>query len=142
MTGPLLEKWVEDRAKQRLVIEPSYLDSEYPAHGVASACASGWRSVTLGSGSLLLSIPSSRWFKPRMLWITNMNTAVQEIWLYLTDSAAAASATIGGFIVEPRTTNLFAMDCITLGGGDIYESCLVGSTVVRIAGILVSSGPE
>jgi len=137
-----LENWVEDKARQRVLREMSVIESEWPAH-TGSACASGYlQSVTTESCPLLLSVPSSRWFKPRMLWVCNNETQYNKILLYTGGSnTGAVSATIGEFWLGPREAQFLAIDCITVGG-DIHVSALTNSISLRIAGILLNSGPE
>lgn len=135
-----IESWVEDKARQRLVRDMSVIESEWPAH-TGSALASGFRVPTSESCSILLSVPSSRWFKPRMLWVKNNNTQMNELNFYTLGSADDASATLGGLWIGPRETQFIALDGLTVGQ-DLWVSCLVGSCEVRIAGILVKSGPE
>lgn len=140
MAGPFMETWVEDKARQRIVRDIAVIESEYPAH-TGTALASGFRVPTSESCSILISVPSSRWFKPRMMWITNKNTVMNELNFYTLGSAGDASATLGGLWIGPRETQFIAFDGITLGQ-DLWVSCLVASTEVRITGILVNSGPE
>ena len=134
-----IQKWVEDKARDRVIQEVGVIESEWPAH-TGSAIASGFRTPTSESCSILLSIPSSKWFKPRMLWVDNENTIINRIYLYV--GSQGASASIGGLWIGPRETQFIALDGITCGGDDVYVSCLVASVHVRIAGILVESGPE
>lgn len=136
-----LENWVMDTARSRLVREESLVQSEYPAHS-GSAVASGFLAPTSASASILLSIPSSRWFKPRTLIINNNNTAQNQVYLYGGGSAASCSATICGIWISPRATDFVALDGITVGGCDLYASALLGSIELRVAGVLLKSGPE
>lgn len=136
-----LEKWVEDTARQRIVREESVIQSEYPAH-TGSAAASGFCIPNSGSASLLLSVPSSRWFKPRTLWIHNMTAIQTEIRFYTVGSAADASATLGGIWIGPRETGLIALDGITVGDDLWAENVSGTSCMVRVTGILLESGPE
>ena len=138
-----LENWVEDTARNRLVREESPIQSEWPAHS-GSAIASGFLAPAAASGSLLMSVPSSRWFKPKSLWLTNNNTVINQVNLYVAGSAASCSATIGGIWMQPRETAFIDLGIggVTVGGGDIYASTLAASMEIRIAGILLASGPE
>lgn len=135
-----LESWVMDTARGRKVREESAIQSEWPAHST-SGVASGYRTPASASCSILMSVPSSRWFKPRMLIVDNENIAQNRINLYLYGSATDASASIFGLWVEQRVTEFIALDGLTVGG-DIWVSCLLASCHVRIAGILLASGPE
>jgi len=137
-----LENWVEDKARNRIVREIGPLQSEWPAH-TGSAVASGYlASLELGSCACLLSVPSSRWFKLRTLWITNNNAVMNKILLYTGGSNVGdVSGSLGEIWVGPRTTEFIAIDGITFGG-DLHASCLVESIGIRVAGILLSSGPE
>lgn len=134
-----IENWVEDKARGRIVREMDAIESEWPAH-TGSAIASGFRTPTSESCSILLSIPSGMWFKPRTLWVDNENTVMNRIYLYV--GSQGASGSIGGLWIQPRDTQFIALDGITCGGEDIYVSCLAASVHVRIAGILIESGPE
>ncbi len=135
-----MDKWVMDLARGRKVREESQIQSEWPAHST-SGVASGYRTPASASCSLLMSVPSSRWFKPRMLVVDNENTNINRINLYLYGSAADASASIFGMWIGDRATEFVALDGLTVGG-DIWVSCLLASCHVRIAGILLGSGPE
>lgn len=136
-----VEKWVEDTARQRLVREESAIQSEYPAH-TGSAMASGFCIPNSGSCSILLSIPSSRWFKPRTLWIHNRENAGTELQFFTAGSAADASATIGGIWLGPRETQFVALDGLTVGQ-DLWAMNVSGaSALIRVAGMLLNSGPE
>lgn len=136
-----LENWVTDSARDRVVREESQIQSEWPAHS-GSAVASGFRAPTVGSASILLAIPSSRWFKPRTLWLNNNNNQANLVNLYVGGSAGDASATIGGIHINGIETQFVALDCFTVGGADIYCSALLGSIEMRIGGLLFESGPE
>lgn len=134
-----IELWVRDQARGRTVPDTGIIESEWPAH-VGTAIASGFRTPTSESCSILLSIPSACWFKPRTLWVDNENTIMNRIYLYAGSQGSAAS--IGGLWIGPRETQFIALDGITIGGTDLYVSCLVASVHVRVAGILIQSGPE
>lgn len=138
-----IQKWVEDKARGRIVQETGVVESEWPAH-TGSATASGYyfySGAVSESAVLLLSVPSSRWFKPRMLWVKNNNTVINELAFYEAGSAASCSATIQGLWIGPRETEFIALDGITIGG-DMWMSGFVASCAVRVAGVLVNSGPE
>lgn len=135
--GGLIQRWVQDLARGRSVKEESIFQSEYPTNAT-SGVASGFRIPTSESCSILLSIPANKWFRPRMLWVDNMNTQMNRIALYVLGSGASASATIGGLWIGPRETEFIAMDGLNVGG-DIYVSCLVASCAVRVAGVLIDS---
>lgn len=140
MPPQLLSRWVNDSARDRDVKEISPIQSEWPAHST-SGVASGYRYPDAGSASILLSCPSSRWFKARTLWLDNYGANLDRIVLYVGGSAASCSATIGGFWVAQKSTELIAIDTITVGG-DIWASGNLGSIAIRIGGILLASGPE
>lgn len=138
-----IQKWVEDKARGQITQEVGVIESEWPAH-TGSATASGYyfySGAVSESAVLLLSVPSSRWFKPRMLWINNMHNLANELTFYEMGSAASCSATIQGLRMLPQTTEFIAMDGITIGG-DMWMSGLLDSIAVRVTGILVNSGPE
>ena len=135
-----IEKWVEDTARHRIIREIGTLESEWPAHG-GSGVESGFCTPDSESCSILLSIPSSRWFKPRFLWVDNRSNVKSRITLYVTASAADASATIGGIWIGARETAFIALDGITVGT-DIWVTADDEPISVRIAGILLNSGPE
>lgn len=136
-----LEKWVEDSARGRVTREISPIQSEWPAH-TGSALASGFCIPNSGSCSLLMSVPSSRWFKPRTLWAHNRANAITELLFYAAGSAADASATIQGLWVGPRETAFIALDGITVGQ-DVWAMNVSGASVlIRMGGILLASGPE
>lgn len=136
-----LENWVYDTARNRVVRGESLIQSEYPAHS-GSAMASGFLAPAVGSASILLSIPSSRWFKPRTLILNNNNNVQNQVYLYGGGSAASCLATIAGIWVGPRETGFIALDGITVGGCDLYASTLQASMEIRVAGVLLRSGPE
>ena len=140
MSGRFVSEWLEDKARGRMVREMDVVESEWPAH-TATGVASGYCTPTDHSCSILLSVPSSRWFKPRMLWVDNENTAKNRIMLYVGGNGTSCSASIGGLWMDPVTTEFVAFDGITVGG-DIWVSCLIPSCHVRITGILMDSGPE
>jgi len=140
MPPQLLSKWVNDSARDRDVKEISAIQSEWPAHST-SGVASGYRYPDAGSCSILLSCPSSRWFKARTLWLDNYGNNKDRTILYVGGSAGSCSATIGGFWVGARETELIAIDTINVGG-DIWASGYLGSVAIRIGGILLQSGPE
>ena len=140
MMPQFIEKWVEDTARHRIIREIGTLESEWPAH-TASGVASGMVLGDSGSCSLLLSVPSSRWFKPRTLWIQNSAGIQNEMMIYVGGSAGSCSATLGGAFVPAWDTQFVALDCITVGG-DLWVGNSVGHLRVRIAGILCNSGPE
>lgn len=140
MGGPFISKWVEDKARSRVVREMDTIESEWPAH-TATGVASGFRTPTSLECSILLSVPSSRWFKPRQLWVDNENIIMNRIYLYVLGSGASCSASLGGMWIQARETAFVAFDGITVGG-DIYVSCLIASCHVRISGVLLGSGPE
>jgi hypothetical protein len=131
---------VEDKARQRIVRDIALIDSEWPAH-TGAAVASGYYSSSVTAGtSLLLSVPSSTWFKPRTWWFDNENAAAAHLMVYAGGPPASCSATIGGFRINGNETAIFAMDCITVGADlwiDVFASCHV-----RVGGILVLSAPE
>lgn len=134
------EKFVEDKARGEVVREVGLIESEWPAH-TGSGVASGYRLPDAGSCSILLSIPSGMWFKPRSLWVDNYGASKDRIVLYLLGSAGDASATIGGIWVGGNDTGFIPLDTLTVGQ-DIWVSGNLGSVAVRIGGILLASGPE
>jgi hypothetical protein len=138
-----LQPQVEDKARQRIVRDIALIDSEWPAHTVAvgSLVDSGFCTPNSGAASLLLSVPSATWFKPRTWWIDNENTVAQHLMVYAGGSAGTALATIGGFRLNPQETALFAMDCITVGN-DLWIDCTNASCHVRVGGVLIMSAPE
>jgi hypothetical protein len=134
------EKMVEDTARQRLVreIEPTY--SEWPAG--SSHWASGYIATPATDGAfILLSVPSSRWFKPRHLWIWNDTGVINAAVFYFLGSAASCSLTIGKIWMQPRSTEFIAWDCETWPR-DVFVSNLVTQMGMRVAGILLNSAPE
>ena len=140
-TPMFFEKWAEDSARGRIVREIDPIQSEFPAHS-GSGVASGFQVADFGSASILLSIPSSTWFKPRMLWLTNYGAVKDKINLLVGGSVASCSATLGQIWVEGNDTAFIAMDGVTVGLDLWASGGTVGSIGVRIAGILVQSGPE
>jgi hypothetical protein len=137
---PQLEKWVQDTARDRIARELDPIQSEYPAH-TGSAIASGYCTPNIGTASLLLSVPSKTWFKPRTLWIDNEAVGNAHLMLYAGGSAADASASQGGIAVNGNATLFVALDCITTGN-DLWVDATVASCHVRVGGILIASGPE
>ena len=139
-----VEKWLEDLARQRLVREESFLQSEYPTFqaSLAGSTGRGYRyQDDAGSCSLLLSIPSSRWFKPRMLWLNNITNVANRIQFYIGGSAADASASLPGIWIGPNATEFVALDCITIDA-DLYASTLASNLQYKIGGILLNSAPQ
>lgn len=135
-----VEKWVFDSARDRHTKEISLINSEWPAHST-SGVASGYRYPDAGSASILLAVPSSRWFKPQTVWVTNLGNAADRVALYVGGSAASCDATIQHLWVQAQETVIGELKGITVGG-DIYASGYLGSTLIRVAGILMQSGPE
>jgi hypothetical protein len=140
-----LENWVEDTARQRLVREINVIQSEWPAH--TSACValaaqtSGYATPNSGSASLILSVPSSKWFKLRYLIVDNETAVTNGIQFYAGGSAGVATQSLFQMHVGPYETPFIAMDCITVGR-DIWANADVGNAHIRVGGILVASGPE
>jgi hypothetical protein len=135
---------VEDKARQRIVRDIALIDSEWPAHTLATSLTvnpSGFTTPNSGTASLLLSVPSSTWFKPRTWWFDNENTVAQHLMVYTGGPAASCYATLCGFRVNPLETALFAMDCITVGN-DLWIDCTAASCHVRVGGILIMSASE
>lgn len=141
---PHLELWIEDKARQRLVREMDPIQSEWPAYQASlfGSAANGFiDAVGSGSGSMLISVPSSRWFKPRTLWLWNGHSQNNILLMYLGGSGGSCSATIGQIHISPLATEFIALDAITVDE-DIFVSVLRASLGVRIAGILLDSGPQ
>ena len=139
-----LEKWVEDTARHRIIREIGVIESEYPAFqaSLAGSAARGYLNIgDAGSASILLSVPSSRWFKPRMLWLHNLTNVQNRVQLYILGSGASCSASLPGAWVNPNDTAFIALDAITVDG-DIYASNLVSNIQIKIGGILLNSGPQ
>lgn len=140
-----LEVFVEDKARQRIVRDIAIIESEWPAFqaSLLGSAAKGFiGNITSGSCSCLMSVPSSRWFKPRTIWLTNNNTANNKLFMYVGGSNAGdVSATLGEIWIGPRETGFIALDGITVDS-DIHVSCLVPSLGVRIAGILLKSAAQ
>jgi len=137
----LISKWVWDTARNRKVKEIDPIQSEWPAH-TATGLASGFQVADRGSASILLSIPSACWFKPRMFWLTNYGTLQDKVNLYVGGSAASCSATIGQIWVGANDTVFVAMDGLTVGQDLWLSGGVSGSIGVRVTGILLGSGPE
>lgn len=135
-----MEKWVEDKARNRIIREVGIIESEWPAH-TATGVASGYCVPDSGSASLLLSIPSATWFKPRMFWIFNSNSNPQELHFYVGGSAGSCSATLQGMYLQAWDTQFVALDGITLGA-DLYAQATRTGAKVRVGGVLLASGPE
>ena len=139
-----VEKWVEDTARQRLVREESLIQSEYPAlqASIAGSAGYGYRYINdAGSASLLISVPSSRWFKPRTLWLHNLTNLNNRVQFYVLGSGGSCSASLPGVWIGPNTTEFIALDAITIDG-DLYASNLVSNIQMKIGGILLTSGPQ
>jgi len=135
-----LEKWVEDKARRRITRETDIIETEWPAH-TGSATASGMFHSVDPYCTILLSVPSGFWFKPRMAWLRNSTPKTGELHLYTGGSLASCSATIGGFFLPAYDTQFIGLDCITVGR-DIWASALYSGLAVRIGGLLIQSGPE
>lgn len=142
--GQFVEKWVEDTARQRLVREESPIQSEYPAlqASLAGSAGYGYRYINdAGSASPLISVPSSRWFKPRTLWLHNLTNLQNRVQFYILGSGASCSASMPGIWIGPNTTEFIALEAITIDG-DLYVSNLVSNIQMKIGGILLNSGPQ
>lgn len=143
---PNLEAWVEDTARQRLVRETDLVQSEWPAHTSATvagaANTSGYATPNSGSASLILSVPSSRWFKWRMLIVDNQAGQNNHVDFYAGGSAAAATQSIFGMTIGPNATEFIALDCITVGKDLWANVTSAGNVGIRVGGILIQSGPE
>jgi hypothetical protein len=141
-----LQPEVEDKAHQRIVREIAIIEGEWPAH-TSSGVASGYCTpnggcvAASGNVSLLISVPSSTWFKPRTWWIDNENAAGNHLMVYAGGSALSCTATLGGLRVNGREIGIFAMDCITCGA-DLWIDALQPSCHVRVGGLLLVSAPE
>lgn len=135
-----LEKWVEDKARRRLTRETDIIETEWPAH-TGSAVASGYFHSADPYCTILMSVPSGFWFKPRMVWLRNSAANNNELHLYNGGSLLSCSATIGGFFVPVGDNQFIGLDCITVGK-DIWASALHSGMAVRIGGLLIQSGPE
>jgi len=141
---PKIETWVEDSARHRIVREMDVVQSEWPAYqaSLLGSAAHGYiGGIVSGSGSILLSVPSSRWFKPRTVWLWNGNVAQNGLFMYVGGSGGSCSASLGVIYVGPYETGFVAVDTITVDG-DIWVSCLKPSLGVRIGGVLLNSGPQ
>lgn len=140
-----VENWVYDTARQRLVRETDVIQSEWPAHTSATIAAaantSGYATPNSGSASLILSIPSSKWFKWRMLIVDNETTVTNQIEFYAGGSAGVATQSIFQMHIGGNETEFIAMDCITIGR-DLWANADTGNAHIRVGGILVESGPE
>lgn len=139
-----LEKWVEDTARHRIIREIGIIESEYPTYqaSIAGSAAKGYLNISdAGSASILLSVPSSRWFKPRMLWIHNITIAQNRVQFYIGGSGGSCSASLPGVWIDERDTVFIALDNITIDG-DLYASNLVSNIQMKIGGILLNSGPN
>lgn len=143
-----LEQWMEDSSRQRLVREIEPIQSEWPAHTSAvvavAANTSGYATPTSGSLVLLLSVPSSRWFKWRTMVIDN-ETLVTNFIDFYTGAAVAnpagATQSVFAMHIGPRETEFIAMDNITCGQ-DLYANASTGNCHIRVGGLLIQSGPE
>jgi hypothetical protein len=140
-----LENWVEDSARQRLVRSIDPIQSEWPAHTSATVAAaantSGYATPNSGSASLILAIPSSKWFKWRTLIVDNETGVTNTLAFYAGGSAAAATQSIFQMHLNGNETQFIALDCITVGR-DIWANAAVGNAHIRVGGLLVQSGPE
>ena len=141
-----VQSMVQDKARQRIVTDVALIESEWPAHTPAGlASTSGYCIMSVansGSASLLLSIPSSTWFKPRMLIVENQSAALNHVVFYEGGSASACSGVVFPMYIEGRTTMFIALDCITCGKDLWVQAETVAPLVVKIGGILLPSGAE
>lgn len=139
-----VQTMVQDKARQRIVTDIALIESEWPAHTPAGiASISGYATIAgTGSGGLLLSIPSSTWFKPRMIVVENQSAALNHIWFYEGGSQSACSGIVFPMYIEGRTTNFIALDCITVGKDLWVQAETVGNLHVKVGGILLPSGAE
>lgn len=142
MSGNFTQPMVEDKARQRTVRDVALLESEWPAHTPAGVTSiSGYATPNSGSASLLLSIPSSMWFKPRTLIVDNTSGVQGHILFTEGGSTSACSGVLFPMYVDARTTVFIGLDCITCGK-DLWVNPDGGGITVKIGGILLPSGPE
>jgi len=142
------ENWLEDTSRQRLVRETDVIQSEWPAHTSATIAAaantSGFVSPASMSGSIVLAVPSSKWFKWRTLIIDNETTVMNQIHFVAgigASTAAIATQSIFAMHLTANETQFIALDNITIGR-DLYAIASVAGAHIRVGGLLVQSGPE
>lgn len=135
-----VSKWVLDGRTGRKDIELDEIRSEYPVNP-----ASGWKNFSdqAGSGVLLLSVPSQTWFKPRTIIINNETGLTNLVRFYTVGSAGDASASMLCVQVNGSTTNFLGANELKglIADKDIYVSNLASNVQIRVAGILIQSGP-
>lgn len=140
---PFMQNMVEDKARQRVTRDTDLIESEWPAHtpaGVASC--SGYALPVSGSGAVVMTVPSSRWFKPRTIIVDNQNAALNHLAFYQGGSASACSGYLFGMYIDGHTTQFIGLDCITAGKDIWVQAETVGSTAIYMGGILIPSGLE
>lgn len=137
-----VEPMVKDTARQRLVHDIEPIQSEWPAGPSHLTSGFLWFGDAV-SGSCLLSVPSSRWFKPRHLWVWNDTTVMNAFVIYCGSGTftAASFATMGKIYMQPRSTEFIAWDCETWSK-DIWVSNLASNLGMRVGGIMLNSAPE
>lgn len=138
------EQMVQDKARGQIVRDIALIESEWPAHTPAGITSiSGYCLPVSLLGAVLLTVPSTRWFKPRTIIIDNQNAALNHLAFYEGGSQSACSGImIPGVYVEGHTTVFLALDGITAGKDIWVQAETVGSTTVKIGGLLVASMAE
>lgn len=139
-----IQTMVQDKARQRVITDIALIESEWPAHTPAGITSiSGFCSVAgTGSGALLLSVPSSTWFKPRMFIVDNQSAAMNQIWFYEGGSQSACSGIMFPMQIDGKSTVFLGIDCITTGRDLWVQAITVGNLYVKVGGILLPSAAE
>lgn len=133
-----IEKWVLDEASGRKGLEIDEVRSEYPP----LATNSGYYATIgeAGSAMVLLSVPSQTRFKLRTILIDRATTPAGIVRLYTSGSAGSCAQSLLGLHVGGSQTELVELKGITVDK-DLWVSHLYSNLQIRVAGILIASGP-
>lgn len=133
-----ISKWVLDGATGRQELELDEIRSEYPP----VATNSGYYATVgdAGSAIVLLSVPSQTRFKLRTILIDRATTPAGIVRFYTSGSAASCAQSLLAFHVGGSQTELIELKGITIDK-DLWISHLYSNIQVRVAGLLVASGP-